>query len=101
MKISPATRTQLLANMTTDFDPTGSTIEVAVDGSWYPATWVGAPVQAGPKWTQVARTTGYFAGPDVTANGAVVLDRRRHLTSTRVTAGGSVIVNGSTPVDVA
>ena len=104
MRFDAATRTRLIATMTLDFDPTASTVEVKVDGTWYPATWLGAPVLASGKWTQQARTTGYFAGPEVALPaGAVVLTvtpTPRHLTQTRVTSGSDIIVADADPVDV-
>lgn len=103
MKFDAGTRTRLLVKMELDFDPTGSTVEVKVDSTWHPATWQDSPVQSGGKWTQTARTTDYFAGPEV-ANpaGATVLgiSPARHLTQTRVTSGSDVIVADSTPLDV-
>lgn len=101
MKFDAGTRTRLLVNMTVDFDPTGSTVDVKIDSTWYPADWQGTPVQSAGKWTQTARTTGYFAGPEVASpGGAVVLTATRHVTQTRVTSGTDVIVADSTPIDV-
>ncbi|MDR7253685.1 hypothetical protein J2X46_002675 [Nocardioides sp. BE266] len=100
MKFDAGTRTRLIATMTLDFDPTGSTVEVKVDSTWHPASWQDAAVQSGGKWTQAARSTGYFAGPEATADGATVLAAGRHATQTRVTSGTDVIVADSTPIDV-
>ncbi len=104
MKYDAGTRTRLLVNMTLDFDPTGSTVEVKVDDTWYPATWQGSPTQDGSTWKQTARTTGYFAGPEVASpGGAVVLaatPSARHETQTRITSGSDVITADSTPIDV-
>jgi hypothetical protein len=104
MKFDAGTRTRLLVKMELDFDPSGSTVEVKVDDTWYPATWLDSPVKSGTRWTQTARTTGYFAGPEVSSPaGAVVLaitPTSRHLTQTRVTSGSDVIVADSTPLDV-
>lgn len=100
MRFNAATRTRLLIDVTCDIDPTGSTVEVKLDDTWYPATWLGAAVPAGEKWTQTARTVSYFAGPDATAAGAVVLPRGRHMTKARVTQGGDVLVAESSAVDV-
>lgn len=102
MKFDAGTRTRLLVTMTLDFDPTGSTVEVKVDDTWHAATWQGTPTNTGGKWTQTARTTDYFAGPEVAApGGAVVLAATpRHTTQTRVTSGTDVIVADSTPIDV-
>ena len=108
MKLHPSTRARLIADITLDFDPTGSTVEVSVDGTWYPASWLGSPVQRNvsvggatvPRWTQTARTTGFFAGPSATPAGAVVLAATpRHTTQVRVT-GTDTLVNDSTPIDV-
>ena len=107
MKLHPSTRARLIADVTLDFDPTGSTVEVAVDGTWYPASWVGSPVQRNvsvggaivARWTQTARTTGFFAGPTATPAGAVVLAAGRRSTKVRVT-GTDTLVNDSTPIDV-
>lgn len=107
MRFDTGTRTRLLVDMTLDFDPTGSTIEVDVDGTWYPATWLETPT-AQPvsrdyprgKWTQTAQTSEFFAGPAATPDGATVLIVGRHNTQTRLTLGGEVIVRDSTPIDV-
>lgn len=101
MMFDAGTRTRILLNMSLDFDPTGSTVEVKVDSTWYPATWLGSPVLAAGKWTQVARTTAYFAGPEATASGATVLAAGRHPTQTRVTSGSDILVADSSFVDVA
>jgi hypothetical protein len=108
MRFDQGTRTRLLVDMTLDFDPAGSTVEVEVDGTWFAATWLGTATAtpasaANPrgKWTQTARTTGYFAGPLHEAPaGATVLAAGRHLTQTRVTSGGDTIVSNSTPINV-
>ena len=100
MKFDAGTRTRLLVKMELDFDPTGSTIEVKVDTAWHAATWQGSAVQSGSKWTQTARTTGYFAGPEATPAGATALTATRHLTQTRVTSGADVLVADSDPLDV-
>lgn len=111
MKFNAATRTRLLVDVTLDVDPTGSTVSVQVDGTWYPATWLGTATQrsvqvngvAVPRWQQTARTTGYFAGPaHATPAGATVLALGRHADlKTRVVVGGDDIVNRSqTAIDV-
>lgn len=100
MRFDAGTRTRLLATMTLDFDPTGSTVEVKVGSTWFPATWQGSPVQSGGNWTQTARTTAYFAGPDADASGATALTAGRHLTQTRVTSGTDIIADDSDPIDV-
>lgn len=100
MKFDAGTRTRLLVKMELDFDPTGTTVDVKVDDTWHTASWLDTPVQTGSKWTQTARTTDYFAGPEATAAGATVLTAARHLTQTRVTSGTDVIVADSTPLDV-
>ena len=111
MRFDAATRTRLNVNMETDFDPTGSTVEVKVDAAWHAATWQGSPVQKKvrdersgamvDRWFQTARTTDYFAGPEVASPGAAtVLTATRHLTQTRVTSGTDVIVADSDPLDV-
>lgn len=101
MRLDDETRTRLFVDMTLDVDPTGSTIDLSVDGTWHSCDWQGDPGQAGGKWTQTARTSGYFAGPAATADGATVLATGRHLTQTRVTwAGGDTLVEPSTPIDV-
>lgn len=102
MKFDAGTRTRILANMTLDFDPTGSTVEVSIDGLWHAATWQGSAVQAGSQWTQTARTTAYFAGIEVgIPDSAEILTNGRHLTQTRITSGTDIIVADSDPVDVA
>lgn len=100
MRFDAGTRTRLLVKMETDFDPTGSTVEVKVGATWYPATWQGSPVQAGGRWTQTARTSAYFAGPAADPSGATALAAGRHLTQTRVTSGTDIIADDSDPIDV-
>lgn len=99
MKFPAGTRTRILLDpVTLDFDPTGSTIELQVDGTWYPCTWLGTATASGAKWTQQARTVAYFSGtaqPTTT-----VLTTGRHPTRTRVTLSGDVIVADSSPVDI-
>lgn len=101
MKFDAGTRTRLLVKMELDFDPTGSTVEVKVDDVWHAASWQGSAVQSGGVWRQTARTSDYFAGPEVASPaGATVLAVTRHLTQTRVTSGTDVIVADSSPLDV-
>lgn len=100
MRFDAGTRTRLLVRMELDFDPTGSTVEVKVDDTWHAAAWLDSPVTSGGKWTQTARTTAYFAGPEAVASGATALAAARHLTQTRITSGADVIVADSSPLDV-
>jgi hypothetical protein len=103
MRFDAGTRTRIIATIELDFDPTGSTVEVAINGTWYPATWQGTPVSSAGKWTQAARTTGYFAGPEVAAGsvaGATVLAVGVHPTQTRVTSGSDIIVADANDIGV-
>lgn len=101
MRLDDETRTRLFVDMTLDVDPTGSTIELSIDGTWHSCDWQGTPTQSGGKWAQTARTSGYFAGPGATPDGATVLTVGRHLTQTRVTwTGGDTLVEPSTPIDI-
>lgn len=100
MRFNAATRTRVLADMTLDIDPAGTTVEVKVDDTWHPAEWQGAPVNAAGKWKQTARTTTYFAGPDATPAAAVVLTAGKHSTKTRVTSGSDVLVAEADYIDV-
>lgn len=101
MRLDDETRTRLFVDMEVSADPTGSTIQLSIDGTWHTCDWQGTPTQTGGKWTQTARTSGYFAGPAATANGATVLSVGRHLTQTRVAwAGGDTLVEPSNPIDV-
>lgn len=100
MNFDRQTRARLTVTVSTDFDPAGASVELGVDGTWYPATWTAAATSAGGKWTRRAQTTAYFAGPDATPAGATVLATGRRRTQTRVTSGGDVIVAASTPIDV-
>ena len=100
MKINPGSRVKLTLTTEATFDPTGSTIELSVDGVWHPATWLGTPTATGSKWTQSAETTEWFAGPVATANGAVVLATGRRSTEGRLTNGGQVIAFATDPIDV-
>lgn len=101
MRFNNDSRTRiLLPAVVTTFDPATATIELRIDGAYYPCEWTGAAVVSGSTWTRAARTTGYFAGPDAVASGATVLAIGRHLTETRVTNGGDIIVAASSPIDV-
>lgn len=105
MRFDAGTRTRLTARMTFDFDPADTTVEVKVDGTWYPAEWQGSATQSGGKWLREARTVGYFAGPEVASPGAAVVlaatPSRRHPTQTRVTSGTDIITADSDPIDIA
>lgn len=97
------TRSRLIATLTgMTQTPVGSTVEVKVDSTWYPATWDGSPTQrADGTYSQAAHTTGFFCGPGATAAGAVVLALGRHPTETRVTfAGGDAVVTPSSVLNV-
>lgn len=101
MRFNNDTRTRILIPaMVTTFDPTSATIELKIDSTWYPAEWTAAATAGSGTWTRPARTTGYFAGPTAVASGATVLTAGRHLTETRVTNGGDIIVEPSSPIDV-
>lgn len=101
MRFDAGTRTRLIAHLELDFDPTGSTVEVKVDSTWHAATWQGAAVEASGKWTQDARTTDYFAGPEVASpGGATVLAAGDHPTQTRVTSGSDIIVSDANGITV-
>lgn len=101
MNLNRATRDQLRADMELDADPTGTTVEVCVDGIWYAATWQGSPVNDRGVWKQSALTSTFFCGPDATANGAVVLTAGEHPSLIRITSGGRVTVEPSSRIDVA
>lgn len=94
----------LMKKVEVTFDPATATIELKIDTTWYPAEWTAAATVTGTApnqvWTRAARTTGYFAGPNAVASGATVLTAGRHLTETRVTNGGDIIVEASSPIDV-
>jgi len=104
VRLHPDTRTRLLIDVNIDVDPAGTTPELAIDGDWYPATWQGTASQRNvsvngvtiTRWTQTARTDGYFCGPTAAPAGAVVLAAGRHPTKTRI----ADLVNESTPIDV-
>lgn len=103
LKFDADTRTRISDTVTLDFDPTGSTVELKVDSTWYDATWLDTPVECNGKWTQVALTDDYFAGPEVENPGdAVVLTSGvpRHHTRTRVTLEDDIISGNSTTIEV-
>lgn len=104
MKFDKATRAKITLTVTTDFDPGAATVELGVDGTWYPATWISradyTPVKNTPQWTRRAQTDGYFAGPGATPAGAVVLAAGTHTTQARVTSGGQVVAAASTTIEV-
>lgn len=101
MNFDNDTRTRILIPaMRTSFDPSSATIELKIDDTWHAAEWTGAAVASGSAWTRPAQTVAYFAGPNAVASGATVLANGRHLTETRVTNGGDIIVAKSSPIDV-
>lgn len=95
MKFDAGKRTRIYVDLIVGIDPDGSTVELRVDGTWYPASWLGtattATVEGRIVWLQTALTTGYFAGPDATASGATVLALGTHPTEIRVTSGQDVL----------
>ena len=102
-KLNDETRTRLLIDMELDTDPTGSTVELKVDGTWYPATWLETPTGGGEVWRQTSRTETFFAGPAVDAPPAetVVLELGRHLLETRVTfTDGDTVTKTAGFIDV-
>ena len=97
MKFDAGTRTRILVDVTAEIDPTDSTVEVRVDDTWHPATWLDEPVEsrsaanARTTWKQTARTDTYFAGPDAAAGGATVLALGRYPMEVRVTSGQDIL----------
>lgn len=103
MILNNDSRARIKVTVTTSIDPTDATLELKIDDTWYPCDWDGDATEGGEKWTRVAHTTGYFAGPAAVADGAVVLsdDPYRHFAETRVSwPGGDTIVNTAGTVDV-
>lgn len=105
MNLNNDSRTRISAELVLGRDVTGSTPSIALNTTWHAAEWVGSPVQSVEDgvtvWTQVARTTGYFAGPSATPNGATVLQLGRYITEARVSwADGEVIAFWVGVVDV-
>lgn len=100
MKINPGSRVKATLTTTTTFDPRGSTVELAIDGTWHPATWQGDPTVTGGKWTQSAVTTEWLAGTAAATTGDVTLTPGRHVTRGRLTNGGQVVVFDTAPIDV-
>ena len=107
MNLYTDTRTRLYVDMVLDTDPTGATVELSIDGTWYPCDWQVTPVKGKNRdtgrdeWKQTARTSGYLAGPTAVATAGEMLTVGRHVTETRVTwAGGDTITAPSTPIDV-
>lgn len=103
MKLNDESRTRITVEMQTSLDPTGTTVELKVDSTWFACSWEGSPVLANGVYTQKARTTGYFAGPAHAAPaGATVLTLGDHATETRVTwSGGDQIVQYAGLIEVA
>lgn len=98
MKLDAGSRTRILVDVSVEIDPEGTDVELRVDDDWYPATWLGDAVHTAAtsnsreKWTQTARTDGYFAGPDADDDGAVVLDSdASHPLEVRVTSGSDIL----------
>lgn len=83
-------------------DPTGSTVELEVDGVRRSATWQGSPVQSGSSWRQTARTNGKLGGTNSTPGGSdVKLTAGRHMAQFIVTtADGQVVPATEFPIDV-
>lgn len=101
LRFDSATRTRLLLPMYLDIDPTGSAVEVKVGSIWYPAEWIDSPLRKGNAWTQVARTLGYFAGPNVVSPaGATVFSLGPHTTKTRVVKEADILAAESTVITV-
>lgn len=104
MNLDADSRTRIYADITLTYDPTGSTVEIKIDSTWYPASWQASAVYAGGKWAQTALTDGYFSGPQAPAAGpdtsSVVLIPGRHHTQVRVTTGDQIIAADSAPIDV-
>jgi hypothetical protein len=92
MKFDAGTRTRIFVDVTLDFDPTGSTIELRVDSAWHAATWQGSAVVGTGSWTQTAQTVDYFVGPDVTdQSGATPVALGIHEQEVRVTKGQDIL----------
>ncbi len=62
MRIDEDARLNISWDATLTFDPTGSTVVLAIDGTPYAMAWQGTPVAASGTWTQTARTTARFCG---------------------------------------
>lgn len=92
-------RTRLLADMTLDINPTGTTIAIKIDTVWHPAEWLDQPVVQGNRWAQTARTTGTFVGP-AAANqaSATQLTAGTHTTKTKVVSGTDELVEDANPI---
>lgn len=103
MNLSDEARARIIVEVSTDADPTGSTVEVKVDGTWYAAAWLLTPTSSNGVYVQRARTTGYFAGPSYpTPGGAVVLALGRHPVEVRVTwPSADAVADFAGHVDVA
>lgn len=106
MNLNNDSRTRISAELVLGRDVAGSTPSIALDTTWHTAEWVGSAVSTVEDgvtvWTQVARTTGYFAGPSATPAGATVLTLGRHITEARVSwPDGEVIAFHVGVVDVA
>lgn len=84
-------RDQITAELELGRDLAGSTVDLKVAGTWYPATWLAAAVEGvdadgDPTWTRSAVSDGFFAGPSHPAPaGAPVLMLGSHPTEGRVT----------------
>ena len=101
LELDDESRVRITVTTETDFDPAAATVEVSVDGTWHAATWTETATYTPPgKWTRRAQTTGYFAGPAATANGATVLAAGSHSTQARITSGGDVVVAGASVIEV-
>lgn len=103
LKFDAGTTTRIIVAVTLDFDPTGSTVELKVDSTWYDAIWLDTPVECDGVWKQEAQTAKYFAGPEVTTLGFNTVQLSnvfRHRTQTRVTLGDDIIVADSSTIEI-
>lgn len=96
MTLDDDARVYLTGSLTVSVDPTGSTVELEVDGSRYPMAWVGSPVASSGRWVQDAKTTYRFCGSNATAVGSdVKLTAGTHAAQILVTLTDGQVVPGS------
>lgn len=99
MKIDDDARVHLWFDGILSFDPATATIELDVDGTRYPMTWVDTAVWDGEKeWRRTARTTGRFIGSARTPSGPdIQLTAGRHMAEPIVTSADGQVVPTAYP----
>ena len=96
MNLDDDARVNIRWDASLTFDPTGSTVELEVDGTRHAMSWQGSPVSAGGRWTQRALTNDRFCGSAATPIGSdVALTVGSHPAQPIVTTADGQVVPGT------